>query len=86
MSDSSGNPELELEVESSTFFPSLDNNILFTLLQDTKVYFIVLLVFVILVYVIIFSMVSSSTSTESTENTVFGKSIAIVILELLLWV
>ena len=84
MSDSSGNPELE--VESSTLYPSLDSNILFTLFQDTKVYFIVLLIFVVLVYVIIFSMVSSSASTESSENTVFGKSITIVILELLLWV
>lgn len=85
MSDSSGNPEIE--VESSTLFPSLENNILFTLFEDTKVYFIVLLIFVVLVYVIIFSMVSSSaSSSESSEATVFGKSITIVILELLLWV
>lgn len=75
----------ELEVDQATQFPSLEENILFTLFQDTKVYFIVLLIFVVLIYVIIFSMVGASTN-DTAENTVFGKNITVVILEMLLWI
>ena len=75
----------ELEVDQATQFPSLEDNLLFTLFQDTKLYFIVLLIFVVLIYVIIFSMVGSS-ANDTTENTVFGKNITVIILELLLWI
>lgn len=78
---------MDIEVEGENYIPnSIEGNLAYVF-KNTKVSFVILLIFVIFIYVGIFMLVGNgNASNNSASATGIGKNVTILVLELILWV
>lgn len=74
--------EINVDVSKPSYIPNTRNNIMFEMLKNTKVSFVVLLIIVIAIYIGIFLLLGND--SQSTESPV-SKTI-IIVLEIILWI
>ena len=76
---------MDVDVENENYIPNSFEDYMINIFKNTKVSFIVLLIFVILIYVAIFMLVGNNSGTDNNVMG-FSKNIVVVILELILWI
>lgn len=78
--------DVNVDVENENYIPNSLEGTLINIFKNTKVSFVLLLIFVIFIYVLIFLLVGSSSS--SNEGTVLGvgKNMIVLALEFILWI
>ena len=77
--------ELSVNHES---LPIVEEDLIFGIFENTRVYFVALLILVVFIYVLIFSIVGNGNSVVNTgeSSSFMGKNIYVLMLELVLWI
>lgn len=77
----------EIDVDRQLYIPNSTDNVLYNVFKDTKVSFVLLLIFVVVIYIGIFMLTGSSSTNMGNDGPAsFSKNMMILVLEFLLWV
>lgn len=76
---------MDVEIEQNTYLPHVNEDVITGLFGDTKISFIILLIFIVVVYIAIFFLVGETSIVGSSLGTTSSNMI-VVCLEIMLWV